>query len=53
MGLAAGASAPERLVQRVLTSLAGLGSLSVEEHAVAKESVRFGLPRELGVTRGD
>jgi hypothetical protein len=25
----------------------------VEEHAVAKEAVRFGLPRELGATRRD
>jgi 4-hydroxy-3-methylbut-2-enyl diphosphate reductase len=53
VGLAAGASAPERLVQRVLASLAGLGAISVEENSVAKEAVRFGLPRELGVTRGD
>jgi 4-hydroxy-3-methylbut-2-enyl diphosphate reductase len=53
VGLAAGASAPERLVQRVLSALGGLGPLTVAEHSVAKESVRFGLPRELGVTRGD
>jgi 4-hydroxy-3-methylbut-2-enyl diphosphate reductase len=53
VGLAAGASAPERLVQRVLTALAGLGPLEVEERSVARETVRFGLPRELGVTRGD
>ena len=52
-GLAAGASAPERLVRRVLESLAGLGPLELEEHAVARETVRFGLPRELGVGRGD
>ena len=53
VGLAAGASAPERLVQRVLESLAGLGPLAVEEKSVARETVRFGLPRELGDTRGD
>jgi 4-hydroxy-3-methylbut-2-en-1-yl diphosphate reductase len=53
VGLAAGASAPERLVQRVLASLGGLGPLEVEERSVARETVRFGLPRELGVTRGD
>jgi len=53
VGLAAGASAPERLVRRVLESLAGLGPLEVEEKSVARESVRFGLPRELGAMRGD
>jgi len=53
VGLAAGASAPERLVQRVLSALGGLGPLEVEERSVARETVRFGLPRELGVTRGD
>jgi 4-hydroxy-3-methylbut-2-enyl diphosphate reductase len=53
VGLTSGASAPERLVKRVLESLAGLGPLEVEEHSVARETVRFGLPRELGVTRGD
>jgi 4-hydroxy-3-methylbut-2-enyl diphosphate reductase len=53
VGLAAGASAPERLVRRVLESLAGLGPLAVEEKSVARETVRFGLPRELGATRGD
>jgi 4-hydroxy-3-methylbut-2-enyl diphosphate reductase len=53
VGLAAGASAPERLVQRVLRSLGGLGQLEVEEKTVATEAVRFGLPRELGALRGD
>jgi 4-hydroxy-3-methylbut-2-en-1-yl diphosphate reductase len=53
VGLAAGASAPERLVRRVLESLGGLGTVQVEEKAVATETVRFGLPRELGVARGD
>ncbi len=53
VGLAAGASAPERLVQRVLESLGGLGALEVEERSVARETVRFGLPRELGAARGD
>jgi 4-hydroxy-3-methylbut-2-enyl diphosphate reductase len=53
IGLAAGASAPERLVQRVLGSLSGLGTLQIEEKSVATEAVRFGLPRELGMARGD
>jgi 4-hydroxy-3-methylbut-2-enyl diphosphate reductase len=48
VGLAAGASAPERIVRRVLEALGGLGPVEVEERAVAVESVRFGLPRELG-----
>ena len=53
VGLAAGASAPERVVRRVLESLGGLGPVEVVERSVARETVRFGLPRELGVTRGD
>jgi 4-hydroxy-3-methylbut-2-enyl diphosphate reductase len=48
IGLAAGASAPERLVRQVLESLGGLGPVEVEERSVARETVRFGLPRELG-----
>jgi 4-hydroxy-3-methylbut-2-enyl diphosphate reductase len=53
VGLAAGASAPERIVRRVLEALGGLGPVEVEERAVAVESVRFGLPRELGAAAGD
>jgi len=53
IGLAAGASAPERIVRRVLEALGGLGPVEVEERAVAVESVRFGLPRELGAAAGD
>jgi hypothetical protein len=40
-------------VRRVLDALAGLGPVEVEERAVAVESVRFGLPRELGAPAGD
>jgi 4-hydroxy-3-methylbut-2-enyl diphosphate reductase len=53
IGLAAGASAPERLVQRVLESLAGLGPVEAEERSIARETVRFGLPRELGAAGRD
>jgi 4-hydroxy-3-methylbut-2-enyl diphosphate reductase len=53
IGLAAGASAPERLVQRVLHALGGLGPVQVEERSVARETVRFGLPRELGAAGRD
>jgi 4-hydroxy-3-methylbut-2-en-1-yl diphosphate reductase len=53
VGLAAGASAPERIVRRVLEALGGLGPVEVEERTVAVESVRFGLPRELGATSVD
>lgn len=47
VGVTAGASAPEVLVDRVLGALAGLGPLAVEERQVTTESVRFTLPVEL------
>ena len=47
LGLTAGASAPERVVRRVLRALHGLGPLDVEEQAVTTETVRFGLPAEV------
>jgi 4-hydroxy-3-methylbut-2-enyl diphosphate reductase len=47
IGLTAGASAPERLVTRVIDELAGLGSVEVEERTVAEESIQFNLPREV------
>ena len=47
IGLSAGASAPEALVQRVLLRLRELGASSVREMAGEKESVVFHLPREL------
>ncbi|MBX5469636.1 MAG: 4-hydroxy-3-methylbut-2-enyl diphosphate reductase [Thermoleophilaceae bacterium] len=48
VGLTAGASAPERLVQRVLGALSGLGPVEVEERNVREESIRFKLPPESG-----
>jgi 4-hydroxy-3-methylbut-2-enyl diphosphate reductase len=47
VGLTAGASAPEVLVDRVVAALADLGQLVVEEREVITESVRFTLPAEL------
>jgi len=47
VGLTAGASTPEELVQAVLRELAELGYDEVEEVTVAREDVRFRLPREV------
>jgi 4-hydroxy-3-methylbut-2-enyl diphosphate reductase len=47
VGLTAGASAPETLVERVVEALAGLGPVTVEERHVVEESVRFTLPSGL------
>jgi 4-hydroxy-3-methylbut-2-en-1-yl diphosphate reductase len=47
VGVTAGASAPEVLVDRVLDALSGLGSVTVEERQVTAESMRFTLPVEL------
>jgi 4-hydroxy-3-methylbut-2-enyl diphosphate reductase len=47
VGLTAGASAPEELVDEVIRSLEGLGRVSLEERTVAREEVRFKLPPEV------
>jgi 4-hydroxy-3-methylbut-2-enyl diphosphate reductase len=47
IGLTAGASAPERLVQQVIDELAGLGPVVVEDRTVAQESIQFNLPKEV------
>ncbi|HEV2592243.1 MAG TPA: 4-hydroxy-3-methylbut-2-enyl diphosphate reductase [Gaiellaceae bacterium] len=47
IALTAGASAPEELVQRVISELAGLGAVTVEDRTVGQESIRFNLPREV------
>jgi 4-hydroxy-3-methylbut-2-enyl diphosphate reductase len=47
LGLTAGASAPERVVRRVLRALEGMGPISVGEQPGATEAVRFGLPPEV------
>jgi 4-hydroxy-3-methylbut-2-en-1-yl diphosphate reductase len=47
VGVSAGASSPERIVQRIVGALGVLGPLSVAEHTVAAEEVKFTLPREV------
>src|SRR5207253_5197274 len=52
VGLTAGASAPEVLVERVIEALGDLGPVEVEERQVITESMRFTLPVELRNVRG-
>ncbi|MBM3677984.1 MAG: 4-hydroxy-3-methylbut-2-enyl diphosphate reductase, partial [Actinobacteria bacterium] len=47
IGLTAGASAPERLVRRVVDEIAGLGPVSVEERTMTTEAIQFSMPREV------
>jgi (E)-4-hydroxy-3-methyl-but-2-enyl pyrophosphate reductase len=47
VGLTAGASTPEELVEETLARLAELGYGDVEEITVAREDVHFRLPREV------
>jgi 4-hydroxy-3-methylbut-2-enyl diphosphate reductase len=47
VGITAGASAPEKLVQDLIDRLADFGSVVVEELAGAEEHMQFKLPREL------
>jgi 4-hydroxy-3-methylbut-2-enyl diphosphate reductase len=47
VGVTAGASAPEVLVDRVVAALAGLGPIEVQERHVVHESLQFTLPIEL------
>jgi 4-hydroxy-3-methylbut-2-en-1-yl diphosphate reductase len=49
VGITAGASAPERIVHRLVEALASLGPVDVEERTQTVESMRFRLPRELQV----
>ncbi|WP_428417892.1 4-hydroxy-3-methylbut-2-enyl diphosphate reductase [Methylibium sp.] len=48
VGLTAGASAPELLVQEVILRLRALGAVSVRKMAGVEETVRFPLPLGLG-----
>ena len=50
VGLTAGASTPEELVQAVLAQLAEWGYDEVEEVTVAREDVQFRLPREVAAS---
>jgi 4-hydroxy-3-methylbut-2-enyl diphosphate reductase len=47
VGLTAGASAPEILVEEVVDFLAGQGFTDMREVEVMPEHVRFGLPPEI------
>jgi 4-hydroxy-3-methylbut-2-enyl diphosphate reductase len=47
VGLTAGASAPEELVEGVVSALGGLGRVSVSERVVATEAVHFKLPPQV------
>jgi len=47
VGLTAGASAPQQLVDRLVAALASLGPVEVEERMTTTESVQFRLPREV------
>jgi 4-hydroxy-3-methylbut-2-en-1-yl diphosphate reductase len=47
VGLTAGASTPEELVEATLARLAALGHTDLEEITVARENVEFKLPREV------
>ena len=49
LGMSAGASAPEQLVQEVIRAARTRFAVTVEEVVVAAETVRFKLPRELVV----
>jgi 4-hydroxy-3-methylbut-2-enyl diphosphate reductase len=47
VGLTAGASAPESVVEGVVRALDGLGGATVSERTVAREDVHFKLPVEV------
>ena len=56
VGIAAGASAPESLVEELIEYLGGLGKIDVREINGVEENVQFGLPKQLarganGVTK--
>jgi 4-hydroxy-3-methylbut-2-enyl diphosphate reductase len=50
VGLTAGASAPEQLVQQVITRLREWGAALVEEQCGKAENVSFPLPKTLRTT---
>ena len=47
VGITAGASAPEELVQELITSLGTIGKVNVQELGGVEEHMQFKLPREL------
>jgi 4-hydroxy-3-methylbut-2-enyl diphosphate reductase len=47
IGLTAGASVPEVLIQEVLDTVSSLGPVSLVEERAAEETVRFALPSQV------
>jgi 4-hydroxy-3-methylbut-2-enyl diphosphate reductase len=47
IGVTAGASAPERLVDRLIEAISSMGGVTVKEERATTESLQFRLPREL------
>jgi 4-hydroxy-3-methylbut-2-en-1-yl diphosphate reductase len=47
VGITAGASAPEELVQRVISALGALGTVEVAERTLLTEDIHFTLPAEV------
>jgi len=47
MGLTAGASAPETLVQEVIDRIASFRNVAMEQVVTAEEKITFKLPRQL------
>ena len=47
IGISAGASAPDSLVNRLIDAIGALGGVEVEETQTASESVYFRLPKEV------
>ena len=47
VGVTAGASAPERLVRRLIAALGALGPVHLEERTMTIETLQFRLPREV------
>ncbi|NQU56422.1 MAG: 4-hydroxy-3-methylbut-2-enyl diphosphate reductase, partial [Rhodospirillales bacterium] len=47
IGITAGASAPEELIDELLDKLAGMGETTVEEISDLVENIQFKLPKEL------
>ena len=53
IGISAGASAPEELVEQLVAALAGLGDATVTESSVAEENMHFKLPPQVRQRRSD
>ncbi|HEX3803531.1 MAG TPA: 4-hydroxy-3-methylbut-2-enyl diphosphate reductase [Solirubrobacteraceae bacterium] len=52
VGVTAGASAPESLVETLIRALGGLGEITVSERSVATEEMHFKLPPEVAAKGG-